>query len=387
MRILQVIASLDPADGGPPELIHTLTASLASLGHAVEIVTVDPPDSPWLAASPQKVHALGPGKFGRYRHSATFRKWLETHSQRFDVAIVHGLFLYTTFASHAVFRKKSLPYVMFTHGALDPWFKRRFPLKHLKKCLYWPWGDYPAMRDAAAVLFTAEDERVLARQSFYPYRANEVIVGLGTASPPEDADGGQIAAFLGAFPQLSGRRYLLFLGRIDEKKGCDLLIEAFSRVANEDPELLLVIAGPDRHGLQPRLASLATKLHLADRLMWLGMIKGNIKWGAYRRAEAFVLTSHTENFGIVVAEALACGTPVLISRRVNIWREIEEREAGMTADDTVADSAEMLRNWIHADREAKSAMRKRAKETFNEIFEISAATKKIADELEKIGRR
>jgi glycosyltransferase involved in cell wall biosynthesis len=117
------------------------------------------------------------------------------------------------------------------------------------------------------------------------------------------------------------------------------------------------------------------------------MIKGEIKWGAYRKAEVFVLTSHTENFGIVVAEALACSTPVLISRRVNIWREIEGRKAGMTAEDTVSDSAEMLRNWIYAGREAKSAMRKQAQQTFNEIFEISNATKKIADELEKAARK
>ena len=386
MRILHVIASMDPADGGPPELIQSLTTSLLSLGHVVEIVTVDPPESPWLVATQHKIHALGPGRFGRYRHSVALRRWLETNAERFDVAIVHGLFLYTTFASHAVFLKKALPYVMFTHGALDPWFKRRFPLKHLKKCLYWPWGDYPAMRDAAAVFFTAEDEKILARQSFYPYRAREVVVGLGTAAPPEDADGRQIAAFLGAFPQLSARRYMLFLGRIDEKKGCDLLIEAFSKVANEDPELLLVIAGPDRHGLRPRLEALTKKLNLAERIIWTGMIKGDIKWGAYRKAEVFVLTSHTENFGIVVAEALACSTPVLISRRVNIWREIEGRKAGMTAEDTVSDSAEMLRNWIYAGREAKSAMRKQAKQTFNEIFEISAATKKIASELTKVAR-
>ncbi|MEB0151131.1 glycosyltransferase, partial [Pseudomonas sp. CCC2.2] len=77
--------------------------------------------------------------------------------------------------------KKKIPYFIFTHGMLDPWFKKNYPLKHLKKWLYWTWGEYRVLRDAKAVLFTCEEEKILARQSFWLYKANEVVTAFGTA--------------------------------------------------------------------------------------------------------------------------------------------------------------------------------------------------------------
>ena len=111
---------------------------------------------------------------------------------------------------------------------LDPWFKRTYPLKHLKKLLYWPWGEYRVLRDAAAVLFTSEAERHLARESFSPYRCHEEVVNYGTAAPTLDLEAAR-EHFLARFPHLRDKRILLFLGRLAEKKGCDLLIEPSRR--------------------------------------------------------------------------------------------------------------------------------------------------------------
>ena len=276
------------------------------------------------------------------------------------------------------------PYVLFIHGALDPWFKRRYPLKHLKKWLYWPWGDYRVIRDAARVLLTTEDERVLARQSFWLYRANEAVVSLGTADPPPEEDGKQHTAFHAAFPILNGKRFLLFLSRLDEKKGCRLLIDAFAQVAQQNPELLLVMAGPDSSGLKSDLEQLAASYGIADRIVWTGMITDAVKWGAFRAADAFVLTSHSENFGIVVAEALACGTPVLLSKRVNIWREVVAARAGLAAEDQLENSVSMLTEWANHDGQRRAAMSEQARELFLEQFEIGVASRRIAGELASV---
>src|SRR5213076_1488953 len=116
-------------------------------------------------------------------------------------------------------------------GMLDPWFKRTYPLKHLKKWIYWPWADYRVLRDARAVLFTTEEERLLARQSFWLYRCREAVVDYGTAGPTGDA-ARQRESFRSAFPMLRDTRNLLFLSRLHPKQGCDTLLAAFARVAH-----------------------------------------------------------------------------------------------------------------------------------------------------------
>lgn len=118
---------------------------------------------------------------------------------------------------------------------------------------------------------------------------------------------------------------------------------------------------------------LAESLRVGDRITWIGMLNEDAKWGAYRAAEAFVLTSHSENFGIVIAEALACGLPVLISDKVNIWREIERCGAGLVEGDTVAGATSLLDRWINLSDSDRAEMRWRAQACFLENFEARGA--------------
>jgi glycosyltransferase involved in cell wall biosynthesis len=254
---------------------------------------------------------------------------------------------------------------------LDPWFKRTYPFKHLKKWLYWPWADYRVLRDARAVLFTSEEERLQARQSFWLYRAEEQVVAYGTSAPPDNAAELR-ELFLAKHPELRGRRILLFLGRIHVKKGCDLLIQAFAGVAAAEPNLHLIIAGPDQTGWANRLKELARDLGVAERVSFPGMLRDEMKWGAFYSAEAFVLPSHQENFGIAVAEALGCGVPALISDKVNIWREILSREAGLVAPDTLPGTSRLLSEWLSLTGAQREAMGERARELFRRHFTVDA---------------
>jgi glycosyltransferase involved in cell wall biosynthesis len=373
---------MDPRGGGPAEGVRQLCAAAVLQGHQVEIASLDAPDALWTKGfgSCCPLHLLGPSHIGTYMYSPRFTPWLRKNLSRFNAVIVNGLWQYHGFATWRALRQSGIPYFVFTHGMLDPWFRRKYPLKHLKKWLYWPWADYRLLRDASGVLFTCEEERLQARRSFWLYRAREVVVSYGTPGPPADDRGAQREAFLVDFPELRDRRFLLFLGRIHPKKGCDLLLKAFATIADRDPELLLVIAGPDPNNLRQILLAGVPKLDPA-RVVWTGMLTGEAKWGALRSAEAFVLPSHQENFGIAVAEALACGTPVLISNKVNIWREIEAAGAGLIAADTLAGTEELLQRWIALGSDNQAAIANSAEAIFQERFHIDRAAQDLLDAL------
>jgi glycosyltransferase involved in cell wall biosynthesis len=385
MRILEIISSIDPAGGGPIEGVKQLAAVNTANGHRIEVASLDAPGSPYIRSFPLPVHALGPG-FLRYSYSSRLVPWLRRNAPQFDAVVINGVWQYSSFGAWRALHGGPVPYVIFTHGQLDPWFKSEYPVKHLKKRLYWPWAGYCVLRDARAVLFTCIEEKELVRQSFSPFPDNGVVVGYGTAAPRGDPQA-EKEAFFAQYPELRGKRLAVFLGRLHPKKGCDLLIQAFSTVLAKDPCWRLVMAGPDETGWQSQLSAMAQQLGISDRITWTGMIGGPIKWGVLRAAEIFVLPSHSENFGISVVEALACGVPVLISARVNIWREIVEDGAGMVAPDTLAGTAQVLNDWIGLSSVAQKNMRDRTVPCFMKHFEVRRAASLLIETLQQISER
>jgi glycosyltransferase involved in cell wall biosynthesis len=297
--------------------------------------------------------------------------------------IVNGIWQYNSFGVWRVLHRSSTPYVVVTHGMLDPWFKQTYPLKHLKKWLYWPWGEYRVLRDAAAVLFTCEEERLLARRSFWLYSANERVINYGTALPTGNQEA-QAAEFFRRFPHLRGKRLVLFMGRIHPKKGCDLALEAFAAILASDPSWHFVMAGPDQLGWKSSLESLAAKLQIANRITWTGLVKGDLKLGAIRAAEVLLLPSHQENFGIVVAEALACGVPALISDKVNIWREVQSDRGGLVAPDNLEGACSLLKSWVELSKPQKLDMRECARKSFEKRFEIHQASTTLLGILQEL---
>jgi glycosyltransferase involved in cell wall biosynthesis len=377
VKLLHVLSSANPDGGGPVEGVLQRGLRLRELGTGVEIVTLDDPNQDFVREFPLEVHALGPSR-GRYRYSRKLVPWLEAHAHEYDAVIINGIWQYHSFGAWRALKRMGVPYFVFVHGMLDPWFKRTYPLKHLKKWLYWPWADYRVLRDARAVLFTSEEERLQARRSFWLYRAEETVVPYGTTPPPENS--AELREhFLAAHPSLRGCRVVLFLSRIHEKKGCDLLIEAFAGAAAADADLRLVIAGPDQTGWVARLKALARELGIAERVIWPGMLRGELKWGAFYSAEVFALPSHQENFGIAVAEALGCGLPVLISDKVNIWREVRSHRAGLVAPDTLAGTQGLLHDWLSLSQAERRAMGECARGLFRRRFTVDAMAAGLLD--------
>lgn len=376
MKILHAIASIDPRSGGPIEGTNQINAQLITLGHHIEMVSLDSPDA--ISHNlPIPVHGLGPAS-GKYGYTQQLLPWLRKNTTRFDAVIINGIWQYHSVATWKALTDSKIPYFVFPHGMLDPWFKHTYPLKHLKKWLYWPWAEYRVLRDARAVIFTCEEERLLARQSFWLYKCNEVVANYCAAQPPNNVPELK-SIFFKEFPQLRNKRLLLFLSRIHEKKGCDILIKAFSTIAEQNPSLHLVMAGPDQTGLIGKLNIHAQELGILDRITFTGMLQGDMKWGAFYAAEVFILPSHQENFGIVVAEALACGKPVLISNKINIWREITKDKAGFIDEDTIEGTKQNLKRWLTMNKQAYDEMSKQAIVCFENRFQAKKAAERLLE--------
>ena len=352
-------------------------------GHKVEIVSQDSDSTPIGGAALFPIHALGPG-IGSYGYCRSLTAWLVANCNRFDVVIVNGLWKYHNLAVWKVLRSSNPQYVVFPHGMLDPWFKHTYPLKHLKKLMYWRLAEYRVLRDAALVIFTSDGEKSRARESFRRYAVNESVVNLGIAAPT-GSEIIQVERFFQMFPHLRGRRLILFFGRIHEKKGVHMLIQAFGRIfglnqcGGTETGFHLVIVGPcENNAYRAALSKIAAKLFPAGApITWTGMLRGDLKWGAYRAAEAFILPSHQENFGVSVVEALGCSLPVLISNKVNIWQEVQTDGAGIIEEDSLAGTERLLRRWLSLDENVRCDMKDAAIHCFRSRFHIQQATERL----------
>ncbi|HTO02810.1 MAG TPA: glycosyltransferase [Opitutus sp.] len=377
MKLLRVIATLDPKHGRPAAGLRAITPELARLGHETEFVSLDAPGRAAEFASDICVHALGPAR-GGYAYGARLLPWLRANAADYDAVFVHGLWQYHGRAVHAALRKSSTPYFVFPHGMLDPWFRQAYPLKHVKKWLYWQLVERRVLRDAAAVFFTCDEERRLASKSFSPYACTERVVAYGTAAPAVD-HGRQPDEWRESVPQLGDRPFWIFLGRIHPKKGVDVLLKAYGEHAARFPEPpVLVLAGPCADSAyRELLEKIVQRLPDGCRVMWTGMLEGARKWSALASAEVFVLPSHQENFGIAVVEALAVGTPVLISRKVNIWEEIESEGAGFTDTDDLAGTVRLLSRWRTLPESDRKKMNRTATELFKNRYEIGRVARSL----------
>jgi glycosyltransferase involved in cell wall biosynthesis len=265
------------------------------------------------------------------------------------------------------------------HGMLDPYFQRApdRKLKAIRNWLYWKLIEEKVVHTADGVLFTCEAELLLAREPFRPYHPKaEINVGYGIQPPPAYTHQ-MAAAFQAKCPQVDGHPYLLFLSRIHEKKGVDLLIHAYAKISGRHAPKL-VIAGPGiETGYGKQVLELVSSLGLRDSVVFPGMLNGPSKWGAFYHCEAFVLPSHQENFGIAVVEALACAKPVLITRQINIWKEIDGAGAGLVSDDDLKGTIDLLTRWQELSPEEKLQMSANARKAYESNFEIESTARRF----------
>lgn len=333
--ILHLIDSLEPAAGGPVEFVRAVSREHAAMGHRVAAALLSRQDR----SEPEELEIVSAGTksgFGGYGFRTGLVPWLRQEGRRYDAIFVHGLWQYHGAAAWRALSPLDTPYYLFPHGMLDLWISRDWK-RNLKKRLYWDAIEKRMTRNARAVLFTSEGEMTRAPRAFGAVWRAQELVRLGAAEPPANVEA-QRDAFLSRFPELRGRRFILFLGRIHKKKGCELLARAYASIRPNGWDLVMAGPCPDT-GYRAQLEAEGERIHFT------GILEGAVKWGAFRCADVFALPSHQENFGIAVAEALACGVPALVSTAVDIHSTVTQAGAGFADTDDLAGTRRLLERW------------------------------------------
>ena len=329
MKILHVIATLAPRDGGPSKACFEMARAAARRGHEVTIFTTDK-DGPGRLDVPVDRPVVRDGVSLRYFPVESPRFWgrspamaeaLEAAIPGVDVVHLHSLYMYHDMIVGRVCRRVGVPYLLAPHGSLDPYIYRRHRWR--KRLLEWLFQNR-VTRGAARLHFITAEEQRLAAPFIFGVPGVVVPIGLDVGDYRESLPAG---TFRARHPELGDRPMVLFFGRLNFKKGLDILCDAFAQVASRRPDARLVIAGPD-DGMEQLARGWLAERGIADRALFTGMLAGEEALAVLHDADLFVLPSYSENFGIAVIEALACGTPVAISEHVNLCREIEASDAG-----------------------------------------------------------
>jgi glycosyltransferase involved in cell wall biosynthesis len=268
-------------------------------------------------------HALD---FRPLHFSAGLGRWVLGHISECDVVHVHGLYRFPSTFTAAVARRKGVPYLIKPHGSLDPYMYKQsaysLPLKRLYERLF----ELPNLNAAGAIQYTSDEEA--ERAAFLGLRAPWVVVrsGIDWGEYLELPRRGPFRQGLGLRPD---QPLILFLGRLNFKKGLDLLVPAFAEVVKKVPDARLVVVGPDNEGLGSQVRQWCSDRGVEQHVIFVDHIPPEEVRQAYVDADVFALTSYTENTGMTVVEAMGCGCPVVISDQVNIWPMIKEGGAGV----------------------------------------------------------
>lgn len=345
MRILHVIPSLASRGGGPAKAVIEMCRELLRRGEDVEIYTTDSdidgrlevPLGRAVSVRGVSVTYFKASLNNYYKISLSIAAALKSTLPRYDLVHINSLYQFSSTMAACYCRRYGIPYIIRPHGTLDPYLYRRH---RFRKSVYELLIERRNLAAAAMVHFTSVEEMELAQSLGLAFHGTVAPLGLETDETPPGC--GEIAD--AAWPVIKGHKVILFLGRINFKKGLDILAHAFGQIRRHRSDVHLVIAGADNEGLQKEVRSWLTEQGVLDAVTFTGMVVGELKAALLQRAVMFVLPSYSENFGIAVVEAMSAGLPVVISNKVNIWSDIETAGAGLVVNiDAVELAAAMER--------------------------------------------
>lgn len=342
MRIVHYLSAMRLADGGVVHAVADIAAAVARAGCEVRLLTRDAADVPELIPDPPAsldVRTLGPGRPGPLAAFDAAR--FAEHLDDADALHLHTPWDPANVAAARAARAAGVPYALSTHGMLDRW---AMSIRPRKKRLYLKLAGERLLRGSAAVLCTSEEEAQQcraelpgARVEALPLFCNMSFVG----EPPGELSEAEWSEHLPGVPR--DEPIVGFLGRVFMGKGLRVLIPAVGELRRSGVGCRLMVAGPMAEAFGGELGELARREGVSDRVHLLGRVSGARKSAALRAMRVMVLASIHENFGLVAPEALAAGTPVVVTRGVAIWRELERTGGAVVAEREPAALASAIR--------------------------------------------
>jgi glycosyltransferase involved in cell wall biosynthesis len=364
LRVLHVIPSVAACRGGPSKAVIEMVAHLRNIDVDAEIATTNDDGNNELVVDLNKIieYKGAPTRFFKrfspplsaireFAYSGSFRRWLRRHIGDYDVIHVHAIFSFCSSFAMYLAKKRGIPYVVRPLGLLQHWSLQQ---SQAKKQLYLRLLEQASIESASAIHFTAESEMREATQQFHVHGH---VIPLGIEKPAAakiEREGleGLLSIEKPGFT-------ILYLSRIHKKKGLELLMRAIAKIETEDVNLL--IAGEGNHAYKTSLRALSKDLKLDDRCFFLGQVEGGIKAALLAHSDLFALTSHSENFGISVLEAMAYGLAPLVSNQVALSTVISEQSLGLTCTLEINDIEQQLR-YALTNRDVIASMGQKAKQ-------------------------
>ena len=377
IKILRIIHTLDPAHGGPQNAIIDNSLSLIKNGISVDILTSDIRNYHFKKIKNLRIINKGPS-LNDYGLNFRLFYWLLKNKKEYSFILIHGIWQFYTLAARILFKNK---YFVFIHGQLDPFFSLNL-IKKIKKKLYWFLIERGNLISSKSLLLTSDLEKKLITKTYVDTNMlNKVVINYGITKPNFNKKT-VLEVFYKKFPKLKNKKFLLFLGRFHEKKGCDVLIKALKKIKNKNISINVLLAGPDNQ-YKNDLKSIVKKLELNNEIFWSDIISKDLKWGAITASKGMVLSSHGENFGVSLAESLCCGKPVLSTYKVNIYPKIMEYKCGLISKDTINDFEKILLKFNNFDHLKLKNYSKNAIKCFNNNFNLNSKYNKLAIYLKK----
>ncbi len=429
MRILHVVALIQASTGGPAVSVTRLASEQAKLGHEVTLVCLDYKHLGPQVAAPGVRMVSVPGGFlavhGR-GWSSKFRRVVLEEARKADIVHNHGLWMWPNAYAREAAVATGKPLVISPRGMLESWSMNR---SKLRKAVAWRLFERKNLRSAAMFHATAESEAESIRHTAESIRrkagggtgqgtgdrrqeAVPIVVAPNGVDLPDLAKSPGRKSIEEKFPQLRGRRWVVFMSRLHPKKGIDVLLRAWGmrqrttgrqddRTTGQEAKdaessgpmvqwshsPILIIAGPDLVGYRREVERMVREIGLEDSVVLTGEMRGMAKDALLANAEVFVLPSYSENFGIVVAEAMAWGRPVITTTGTP-WQEVAEVGAGWWVKPEEGEVARALGEALGKGREELNAIGARGRALVAERYGWRVPAERLVSVYEDaLGRR
>jgi len=344
MKVLHVVANFSPEWGGPTRSVHGLTEALAKKDIQISIFGPKKRDNDKNILYPKEtIVKLFPKDF-LYRlwtgHSFSLKKALKAEIEKFDLVHIHEIWHHPHFAGYKAAKYLKKPFIISIRGELEPWCLNH---KALKKKIYSILIQKKILREATALHALTKEEvknisKFVNNKNIFNIPNGLNLEEFNNLPPQKDIEN--------LYPDLKGKKVILFFGRIHPKKGLDILAKSFSTFAKDRENVRLVIAGPDENGYKSKIKSILKNEDILNKVIFTGMLSGNTKLAVLNRANIFVLPSYSEGFSMAVLEAMACGLPVIITGKCN-FPEVEKNKAGIIINGDVNPLAKALDNLLN----------------------------------------
>ena len=374
-KILRIINSMNLKFGGPPKAIRDSSINLKENGFEVDILTNDEPGSKYFNHKGIKIINKGPG-VGSYGFNLKQFFWLLKNRSKYNFFIVHGLWQFQSFMARLLLRNK---FIIYAHGSLGLVFKKYF-FKKIKKNLYWMLIEKKNLQSAKALILTSEGEKSVLKNTYVNTdRINKRIINYGSLIPNFNKKK-VLKLFYKNFPKLKKKKFLLYLGRIHDGKGCDILINSLHRLKKRNLHPILFMAGRN-NSYKTELIKLTKQLKLYNQIIWSDQILGNLKWGAISASSGMLLASHGDSHPNAIVESLSLGKPVIVTNKVGTYKTINQYNCGYVANDNTQDFSLKLISFLKLKKNQLTLLNKNSKKCFNENYNLTKMKNSLSDYL------